>query len=99
MGLVLDPNAGRETGLNQPLRTSPRQPPSTAPWQADAINDLIGRVVDRYAMDVTAAAEALAAYGLEMESLDVVTDPIDPAADTLTFKIRGTYSIRRGERR
>ncbi len=94
MDLVLDPNDGRETGLNQPLRTPRRQPAERRPWYADAVNDLIGRVVDRYALEVTTAAEALAVDGLEMEPLEVVADPIDPAAETWTFTIRGTYKVR-----
>ncbi len=97
MDLILDPNDGRETGLDQPLRQfRPEDIVVDAPDPyAQLLNDHVRRVLDDYAGKVNARAAELAELGFALEEVDrkVISDPVDLSSDSMRMRIQGTYRI------
>lgn len=92
MNLILDPDDGRETCIDQPVRKfNPAllALPHPDPWSA-LLNDEIRRMTDDYAMKVRARAEELFELGLALGEVAYECVPDD---DGRTMRMRGTFRV------
>lgn len=94
-GLILNPDDGRETCVDQPIRKF--DPTSIAPLGPDPLsqffNNEVRRVTDDYYAKLRAKAEELANHGLALEEVTFEFAPTDPQVDSLVMRLRGEYRI------
>jgi hypothetical protein len=90
--LTLDPDDGRETGLNLPRHVFPASAATpTNPYAAE-LDELIRRNYLDYRAKVDAKAAELAEYGLALEEVQVRPDS-DYTSAPPTIRMVGTYRI------